>query len=89
MLFKKTVLAGIVCLLLVGSTAVFTGQAMAAGSMDKATGAAGVDMSADQKLANQDGLATKEFDKDKLPGKLEIGFTIGSVIAVIAAFKYL
>jgi hypothetical protein len=75
--------------LLVGSTAVFTGQAMAAPSMDKAAGAAGVDMSADQKLANQDGLATKKFDKDKLPGKLEIGFTIGSIIAVIAAFKYL
>jgi len=89
MLFKKTVLAVSACLILVFSVTVFTGQAFAAPTMDKATGAAGVDMSADQKLANQDGLATKKFDQDKLPGKLEYGLTIGSIVAVIAAFKYL
>jgi hypothetical protein len=89
MLFKKSILAVSACLLLVASLAFFTGQAMAAPNMGKAAGAAGVDMSADQKLANQEGLATKKFDQDKLPGKLEIGFTIGSVVAVIAAFKYL
>jgi hypothetical protein len=87
--YKKTILAGAACLLLVASLATFTGQAFAAGGIGKAAGAAGGDLSGDQKLANQDGLATKEFDKDKLPGKLEIGFTIGSVVAVIAAFKYL
>ena len=89
MVFKKTVLALAASLLLVASLTVFTGQAFAAGGVEKAAGAAGGDLSGDQKLANQDGLATKEFDKDKLPGKLEIGFTIGSVVAVIAAFKYL
>ena len=89
MLFKKTILAVSACLLLVASLAFFTGQAWAAGGVGKAAAAAGGDLSGDQKIASQEGLATKKFDQDKLPGKLEIGFTIGSVVAVIAAFKYL
>ncbi len=89
MLFKKSILAVAACVLVVASLAFFPGHAFAAGNIAKAAGAAGGDMSADQKLANKEGLPTKEFDKDKLPGKYEIGFTIGSVVAVIAAFKYL
>lgn len=85
MMFKKTVLAIAACLLLVASLAFFTGQVQAAPAAKGADAAT----SADHKLATQEGLATKEFDKDKLPGKMEIGFTIGSVVAVIAAFKYL
>lgn len=42
----------------------------------------------DQKLAQQDGLGTKEIDKDKLPGKLEYTIAIGSVIAMIAVMKF-
>ena len=80
MTFKKTILAVAACLLLVASLAIFTGGALAA---DK--GGA----SADQKVATQQGLPTKEFDTNKMPGKMEIGLTIGSVVAVIAAFKYL
>ncbi len=87
--FKKTILALSACLLLVASLAFFTAPALAAGNIGKAAGAAGGDMSADQKLANQEGLPTKKFDEKQLPGKLEIGFTIGSIVAVFAAFKYL
>lgn len=36
-----------------------------------------------------DSLATKEFDKDRLPGKLEFGIVIGSFFAMIAAFKWI
>lgn len=45
--------------------------------------------SADQKLATQSGLGSKQLDKDKLPGKLEFGITVASVIGAIAAIKYL
>ena len=34
-------------------------------------------------------LGTKEFDKDKLPGKLEISLGIGSIFVMIAVVKYL
>ncbi|NLN93566.1 MAG: hypothetical protein GX130_09710 [Candidatus Hydrogenedens sp.] len=44
--------------------------------------------SADQKLAQQEGLGTKEIDKDKLPGKLEYTIAIGSVIAMVAVMKF-
>jgi len=50
----------------------------------------------DQVHAQGDGIAsmesgtlgTKEFDKDKLPGKLEIGLGIGSIFVMIAVLKY-
>lgn len=45
--------------------------------------------SGDQKIAMQDGLGTKEFDQSKMPGKLEMGLAIGSVVAAFAAMKYL
>jgi hypothetical protein len=85
MMIKKMVLATAACLLLVGSLAFFTENALAADAAKPADKAS----SADHKIATQDGLATKEFDKDKLPGKMEIGLTIGSIVAVIAAVKYL
>lgn len=48
---------------------------------------------ADQEIATKQGvsesLATKDFDDDKLPGKLEIGIALGSIVAVIAVTKYL
>jgi hypothetical protein len=34
-------------------------------------------------------LGKKEFEKDKLPGKLEIGLGIGSIFVMIAVVKYL
>ena len=40
--------------------------------------------------AKQDGqLGNKEFDKNKLPGKLEISLGIGSIFVMIAVVKYL
>ncbi len=48
---------------------------------------------ADKDLATKKGvsgsLATKEFDKNKLPGKWKIGFAVGSVIAAVAVVKWL
>ena len=45
--------------------------------------------SADQKLATQSGLGSKKIDAEKLPGKMEIGLAFGSLVAAIAAIKYL
>jgi hypothetical protein len=40
--------------------------------------------------AKKDGqLGNKEFDKDKLPGKLEISVAVGSFFTMIAVIKYL
>jgi hypothetical protein len=48
---------------------------------------------ADQEIGSRQGvsesLGTKDFDDDKLPGKLEIGIAMGSIVAVIAVMKYL
>lgn len=33
-------------------------------------------------------LGTKEFDEDKLPGKLEMSLGIGSIFVMIAVLKY-
>ena len=46
---------------------------------------------ADKDLASRESgqLATKEFDQDKLPGKLEIGVALGSIVVLIAVFKWL
>ena len=42
-------------------------------------------------LANKESgeLGNKEFDKDKLPNKLEAGLGIGSIFVMIAVVKYL
>ena len=40
--------------------------------------------------AKKDGeLGNKEWDKDKLPGKLEISLGVGSIFVMIAVLKYL
>ena len=46
----------------------------------------------DQEMAGKkgmDSLGSKEFDQNKLPGKMKIGFAAGSFIAMIAAIKFL
>lgn len=45
----------------------------------------------DKSLASKESgtLGTKEFDQEKLPGKLEMGLAAGSIVVMIAAFKYL
>jgi len=43
----------------------------------------------DQKIAEQTGLGTKEIDKDRLAGKLEIGLAVGSALLAIGVFKWL
>ncbi len=85
MTIKKTILVCAACLLLLTTLAFFPSHAWAADAGKGSEKAS----SADHKIATQEGLPTKEFDKSKLPGKMEIGLTIGSVVAVIAAFKYL
>ncbi len=48
---------------------------------------------ADKELASKKGvsgsLATKQFDKNKLPGKWKIGFALGSLAAAVAVVKWL
>jgi hypothetical protein len=34
-------------------------------------------------------LGNKEFDQDQLPGKLEVGLGLGSIVVMIAVVKYL
>ena len=34
-------------------------------------------------------LGNKEFDKDKLPNKIEVGLGLGSIVVMIAVVKYL
>lgn len=55
------------------------------------TGDAHAQTSADKDLASRDGtqLGTKEFDQDKLPGKLEMGLAVGSFFVMIAVVKWL
>lgn len=56
-------------------------------------GGKGDALSADKDLASRKGisgsLATKQFDKNKLPGKWKIGFAFGSLAAAIAVVKWL
>jgi hypothetical protein len=66
-----------VCLLLVLALSVFTGEAAAQGDKDLAT------------KQGLDSLATKQFDKNKLPGKLEMGLAVGSIFVMIAVVKWL
>ncbi|MGC8845216.1 MAG: hypothetical protein ACP5QY_05150 [Candidatus Hydrogenedens sp.] len=50
-------------------------------------------LGADKELASKKGisgsLATKQFDKNKLPGKWKIGFAFGSLAAAVAVVKWL
>jgi len=45
--------------------------------------------SGDQKIAQQKGLGTKEIDKDRLPGKMEVGLAVGSAVLAFGVFKWL
>ncbi|MBX3176169.1 MAG: hypothetical protein KF886_02305 [Candidatus Hydrogenedentes bacterium] len=40
-------------------------------------------------FASKTGLGNKEFDKQKLPGKLEVSLGVGSIFVMIAVLKYL
>lgn len=53
------------------------------------TASAQDEMSPDQELAQREGLGTKELDAEKLPGALEYGILICSIIAAIGVVKYL
>lgn len=83
---KKVVTIVVMCLLIVLILTLVTTPAYAQkGDKDS--------LGADKDLASRKGisgsLATKQFDKDKLPGKWKIGFAIGSVITAIAVVKWL
>lgn len=48
----------------------------------------GMDKEMATKKGVSDSLGSKEFDKEKLPGRWKISFGIGSVFLAIAVFKY-
>ena len=80
----KTILAlCALCVVVCFGLAVFTSTVHAAA---KDSG-----LSGDKDLATRkglDSLKTKEFDKKRLPGKLQVGIAVGSFIAMIAVVKY-
>lgn len=80
---QRTLSIGVLCLLVFALFVLVAGQAAA---QDDA-------VSGDKGMATKKGvgqsLGNKEFDKEKLPGKLEIGLAVGSFIAMIAVVKWL
>jgi hypothetical protein len=84
-------------LVLVASLGIFLGSALGLSGCEQATPKQDVAKKAattnDKKIATKEGVAgslgNKEIEEDQLPGTLEIGFAIGSVMACIAAFKFL
>ncbi len=57
---------------------------------DSAQAQVGTDMpGAGPGPGQRDGLAEIELDKDRMPGRFEQGLALGSIIAMIAAIKYL
>lgn len=79
---KNSALRGILLacgIVMVAALAVGDAHAQKAGGSDK-------EMATKKGM---DALATKEFDKDKLPGTLEVGLALGSIGAMIAAIKWL
>lgn len=74
----------LMCLILMVFLVGMSEDAYAQSESEKASSAT----SADKKLATQEGLGNKEIEEDKLPGKLEIGLAIGSIIAMIGVLKY-
>lgn len=85
---RGILLAGLVC----GGLAFGAADAHAQKS-GKADGAAAKTATkGDKSIAGKkgmDSLGTKEIDANKLPGKFEMGLAFGSVVAAIAAIKYL
>ncbi len=71
------------CLLAFAFFALVADEAAAA---DKAVGA---DKGIATKQGVEQSLGNKQFDKDKMPGKLEAGLAVGSIIAMIAVVKWL
>mgnify|MGYP006864771332 CR=1 FL=1 len=75
---KKLLIATVLCLGLCVAFCLMVDQAHAAGAGDK-------------NLASKTGtqLGTKEFDKDRLPGKGKMAMGFGSIFVMIAVMKYL
>jgi len=70
-----------VCLLLLACVAVLTEDAYAKDDDVVSPGA-------DKKMATQEGLGSKEWDENQLPGKFEIGLALGSIVAMIGVIKF-
>jgi hypothetical protein len=71
---KHLAIAGLLCL----------GSCLGVGLCPEKVHAQGNDMA-----MKKDGeLGNKEFDKDKLPNKLEISLGVGSIFVMIAVLKY-
>lgn len=51
--------------------------------------AGGSDKSIAAKKGVGESLGNKEFDDNKLPGKLEVGLALGSIVGAVAAIKWL
>ncbi len=68
-------MAGVLCLLLCLALILFPQNASA--------------KNPDKNIAEQTGLGSKEIDKDRLPGKLEIGLAVGSLVLMIGVVKWL
>lgn len=82
---KRGIIRGMLVAAALALVAVFAPDASAqAGSK-----AGGSDKTIAAKKGVSDSLGSKEFDKDKLPGTLEIGLALGSIVAVVAAIKWL
>lgn len=82
MIWKTVLVAALACFACAVCLAVFTGDAHA---QEKKTG--GMDKNMAEKKG-MSALGNKEFDKAKLPGKPQIAFAVGSLIAAIAVLKY-
>lgn len=78
---RNIAIAILFCLVLCVALGVFTGQAKAQ------TKGADKDLAAKKGIA--DSLGHKEWDQKKLPGKLQIGLALGSLVAMIAVLKWL
>jgi len=75
---------GALCIVLCLALAIVCGVADAAA---KSTSSADKGLAAKKGVSQS--LGSKEIEQDKLPGKLEVGLGIGSVIAMIAVVKWL
>lgn len=80
---KKLLCAMALCLALCVALAMWTELAFAQ------RGELGMDKELATKKGVGGSLASKEFDKNKMPGRWKISFGIGSIILAIAVVKYL
>lgn len=71
---KYVILIGVLCLILCAGLLVCVDDVHAQGKSI---------------AAKKDGeLGNKEFDQNKLPGKMEVGLGLGSIVVMIAVMKY-